>query len=73
MFLFLNFSRGELVNEEDMKAALESGKVGRYITDFPNQNVLNMENVVPIPHLGASTPRIRRKLRGNGKHAKVHS
>ncbi|KWU63877.1 phosphoglycerate dehydrogenase [Priestia megaterium] len=51
----LNFSRGELVNEEDMKAALESGKVGRYITDFPNQNVLNMKNVVPIPHLGAST------------------
>jgi len=51
----LNFSRGELVNEEDMKAALESGKVGKYVTDFPNENVLKMKNVVPIPHLGAST------------------
>ncbi|MCQ6280280.1 phosphoglycerate dehydrogenase [Bacillus sp. EB600] len=51
----LNFSRGELVNEQDMEAALESGKVGKYITDFPNENVLKMKNVVPIPHLGAST------------------
>ncbi|MGE7184089.1 phosphoglycerate dehydrogenase [Peribacillus sp. NPDC006672] len=51
----LNFSRGELVNESDMEAALESGKVGKFITDFPNENVLKMKNVVPIPHLGAST------------------
>jgi D-3-phosphoglycerate dehydrogenase / 2-oxoglutarate reductase len=51
----LNFSRGELVNEKDMEAALESGKVGKYITDFPNENVINMKNVVCIPHLGAST------------------
>ena len=51
----LNFSRGELVNEKDMEAALESGKVGKYITDFPNENVMNMKNVVCIPHLGAST------------------
>lgn len=51
----LNFSRGELVNEEDMEVAIESGKVGKYITDFPNENVLKMKNVVPIPHLGAST------------------
>ncbi|MCM3442250.1 phosphoglycerate dehydrogenase [Metabacillus halosaccharovorans] len=51
----LNFSRGELVNEENMKEALESGKVGKYVTDFPNENVLKMNNVVPIPHLGAST------------------
>ncbi|MCL6572311.1 MAG: phosphoglycerate dehydrogenase [Bacillus sp. (in: Bacteria)] len=50
-----NFSRGELVNENDMAAALESGKVGKYITDFPNENVLKMKNTVPIPHLGAST------------------
>ncbi|MEW5594268.1 phosphoglycerate dehydrogenase [Peribacillus frigoritolerans] len=51
----LNFSRGELVNENDMQAALESGRVGKFITDFPNENVLKMKNVVPIPHLGAST------------------
>jgi len=51
----LNFSRGELVNEDDMAVALESGKVGKYITDFPNEKVLKMKNAVPIPHLGAST------------------
>ena len=51
----LNFSRGELVNENEMAIALESGKVAKYITDFPNENVLNMKNVVCIPHLGAST------------------
>ncbi|MGZ4096175.1 MAG: phosphoglycerate dehydrogenase [Bacteroidia bacterium] len=51
----LNFSRGELVNEIDMAVALEDGKVGMYITDFPNENVLKMKNAVPIPHLGAST------------------
>ncbi|MFT8322019.1 MAG: phosphoglycerate dehydrogenase [Bacillus sp. (in: firmicutes)] len=51
----LNFSRGELVNEKDMAAALESGKVGKYITDFPNENVMKMKNTIPVPHLGAST------------------
>lgn len=51
----LNFSRGELVNEDDMAEALESGKVGKYITDFPNERVLKMKNAVAIPHLGAST------------------
>ncbi|RLQ96843.1 phosphoglycerate dehydrogenase [Falsibacillus albus] len=51
----LNFSRGELVNEDDLENALESGKVGKYITDFPNERVLNMKNVVATPHLGAST------------------
>ncbi|MDQ0199417.1 phosphoglycerate dehydrogenase [Neobacillus ginsengisoli] len=51
----LNFSRGELVNEIDMAVALEDGEVGMYITDFPNENVLQMKNAVPIPHLGAST------------------
>ncbi|MDR7235821.1 phosphoglycerate dehydrogenase [Neobacillus drentensis] len=51
----LNFSRGELVNETDMAEALESGQVGKYITDFPNEKVLKMKNSVPIPHLGAST------------------
>ncbi|WP_077622918.1 phosphoglycerate dehydrogenase [Sediminibacillus massiliensis] len=51
----LNFSRGELVNEKDMNMALDTGKVGKYITDFPNEKVLKMKNVITIPHLGAST------------------
>jgi len=51
----LNFSRGELVNETDMAVALEDGTVGRYITDFPNENVLKMKNTICTPHLGAST------------------
>ncbi|SFJ31308.1 D-3-phosphoglycerate dehydrogenase [Halobacillus dabanensis] len=51
----LNFSRGELVNEEDMATALESGKVDKFVTDFPNENVLKMNNAIPLPHLGAST------------------
>ncbi|NMD70968.1 phosphoglycerate dehydrogenase [Bacillus sp. DNRA2] len=51
----LNFSRGELANEIDMAVALEDGKVSKYVTDFPNENVLKMENCIAIPHLGAST------------------
>ncbi|UXH43486.1 phosphoglycerate dehydrogenase [Rossellomorea vietnamensis] len=51
----LNFSRGELVEEDAMAAALESGIVRKYVTDFPNEKVLAMKNVVPVPHLGAST------------------
>ncbi len=51
----LNFSRGGLVNEKDIAVALENGKVGKYITDFPNEDVFKMKNAIPIPHLGAST------------------
>lgn len=51
----LNFARGELVVDADMKAALESGKVSAYFTDFPNAELLKMDKVVAIPHLGAST------------------
>jgi D-3-phosphoglycerate dehydrogenase / 2-oxoglutarate reductase len=51
----LNFSRGELVEEGAMAGALESGVVRKYVTDFPNKKVLAMKNVVPVPHLGAST------------------
>lgn len=52
----LNFSRAELVDAEALSAALESGKVASYVTDFPNEAVLGMKNAVAIPHLGASTP-----------------
>ncbi|MDR2400973.1 MAG: 3-phosphoglycerate dehydrogenase [Deferribacteraceae bacterium] len=52
----LNFARGELVNEEDIIAALNSGKVGRYITDFPSRAIVDAKNTVAVPHLGASTP-----------------
>jgi len=51
----LNFARGELVVDADIKAAIESGKVGAYFTDFPNAELLKMDKVVTIPHLGAST------------------
>ena len=51
----LNFARDLLVNDDDMKAALESGKVAKYVTDFPNPAVVKMPNVIATPHLGAST------------------
>lgn len=52
----LNFARAGLVNSADIKAALESGKVAAYVTDFPTDDVLETEGVIAIPHLGASTP-----------------
>lgn len=53
--VILNFSRDTLVNEEDMKEALASGKVGRYVVDFPNPTTVNLPNTTVTPHLGAST------------------
>ena len=52
----LNFSRGELVNSDDILSALESGKCAAYITDFPTDAQLGAKGVTAIPHLGASTP-----------------
>ena len=51
----INLARADLVNADDMKAALESGKVAAYVTDFPTEATLGVKNVVNIPHLGAST------------------
>ena len=51
----LNFSRDRLVDDDAMAAALKSGKVRRYVTDFPNPKSVHMEHVIAIPHLGAST------------------
>lgn len=51
----LNFARGELVDINDLKAAIASGKVAKYITDFPDEEMLKIDNVIAVPHLGAST------------------
>ncbi len=51
----INLSRADLVNVAELAVALESGKVSRYVTDFPTEDVLNLPSVVAIPHLGAST------------------
>ena len=53
--VILNYARDSLVNDDDMKIALESGKVKYYMTDFPNPKVMHMPNVIATPHLGAST------------------
>ena len=51
----LNFSRGELVDTDALKSALEVGLLSKYVVDFPSDEVIGLENVVAIPHLGAST------------------
>ena len=51
----INLSRADLVNAADMKAALASGKVASYVTDFPTDEMIGVEGAVTIPHLGAST------------------
>lgn len=53
--VFLNFSRDTLVDDAAMTEALKSGKVRRYVTDFANPAVVEMENAIVFPHLGAST------------------
>ena len=53
--IILNFARDLLVDDDALEEGLKSGKIGRYITDFPNDRTANMEGVIAIPHLGAST------------------
>lgn len=53
--VILNFARDLLVNDADIEIALESGKVSKYVTDFPNDKTAKMKGVIAIPHLGAST------------------
>ena len=55
--IFLNFSRDKLMNDEDLLAAIDSGKVARYVTDFADDTVLNAdkEQIIVLPHLGASS------------------
>ena len=52
----INLARGELVDDDAMIAALESGKAACYVTDFPNNKITLAKHVVAIPHLGASSP-----------------
>ena len=51
----INLARAELVNGADIAAAMESGKVGAYVVDFPTEETVAIPGVVTIPHLGAST------------------
>ena len=53
--IILNFARDLLVDDDAMAEALASGKVWRYVTDFPNEKTANMPGCIAIPHLGAST------------------
>ncbi|OHD65114.1 MAG: 3-phosphoglycerate dehydrogenase [Spirochaetes bacterium RBG_13_51_14] len=52
----INFARGGLVNNADLKEAIKNGTVSCYVTDFPDDDLIQMDSVIPIPHLGASTP-----------------
>lgn len=53
--VILNFARDILVNDDDMAEAVAAGRVARYVSDFPNPKVANMDRVILMPHLGAST------------------
>lgn len=53
--ILLNFARDLLVDDDALEQALKSGKLRRYVTDFPNDRTASMEGVIAIPHLGAST------------------
>ena len=57
----MNFARGELVDDDALIAALDSGKVAQYVTDFPNGKLVGMPNVIALPHLGATTPEAEEK------------
>ena len=55
--MFMNFSRDKLMNDDDLLAALESGKIAKYVTDFADDAVLNADHpgIIVLPHLGASS------------------
>jgi D-3-phosphoglycerate dehydrogenase len=52
----INLARGGLINTEELLTALDNGTVACYVTDFPDEKLLHHERVIPIPHLGSSTP-----------------
>ena len=51
----INLARADLVSADDIKAAIESGKVAKYVTDFPTEETVGVKGIINIPHLGAST------------------
>ena len=53
---FINLARGKIVDDDAMLAALDTGKVAAYVTDFPNNRIVQAPHVIAMPHLGASTP-----------------
>ena len=53
---FINLARGEIVDDDAMIAALDTGWVAAYVTDFPNNKIVKAPHVIAMPHLGASTP-----------------
>lgn len=53
--VLLNFARGGLIDDDAVLAALETGRLARYVTDFPNDRIVANEGVIAMPHLGAST------------------
>lgn len=57
----INLARGELVDDDALIAGIDSGKVARYVTDFPNNQIVGVANVVAMPHIGASTPESEEK------------
>lgn len=57
----INLARAELVCDDDLLAALDTTKIARYVTDFPNPKTAGVPNIVPLPHLGASTPESEEK------------
>lgn len=52
----INFARGGLVNDDAILEAVKNNKIGGYVTDFPNEKMLGVDGIIPVPHLGASSP-----------------
>ena len=65
--ILLNFARGGLIDDDAVIEALESGQLGRYVTDFPNDRIIANPKVIAMPHLGASTLEAEGKLCPNGR------
>ena len=62
----LNFARNELVNTDDLLAAIQSGIVSSYVTDFLSVALIDIENVIAIPHLGVSVAEAEENCAGHG-------